>query len=177
MHIERILLRDIGPFDDVMIELPKGTDPKLADVYLLTGPNGTGKSTLCMDLAARVSRGDFMPDGQPLERARDVIILSAEDGAADTIRPRLDAAGGDPTRVHLFVDVLERDEEGRERRRPPSLPADVERLQALVEHHHAAGGLARRCLAPLRFERQGLDRLPSGAIPEAGLNHLDHPGQ
>ena len=52
MHIERILLRDVGPFDDVTIELPKGTDPKLADVYLLTGPNGTGKSTILYALAS-----------------------------------------------------------------------------------------------------------------------------
>ena len=52
MHIERILLRDVGPFDDVTIELPKGTDPRLADVYLLTGPNGTGKSTILYALAS-----------------------------------------------------------------------------------------------------------------------------
>jgi DNA repair exonuclease SbcCD ATPase subunit len=52
MHIEKILLRDVGPFDDVTIEFPKGTDPQLADVYLLTGPNGTGKSTILYALAA-----------------------------------------------------------------------------------------------------------------------------
>jgi len=46
MHIEKLLLRDVGPLDDVTIEFPKGTDPQLADVYLLTGPNGTGKSTI-----------------------------------------------------------------------------------------------------------------------------------
>lgn len=57
MHIERILLRDVGPFDDVTIELPKGTDPKLADVYLLTGPNGTGKSTVFYALAAMIAAG------------------------------------------------------------------------------------------------------------------------
>jgi predicted ATP-binding protein involved in virulence len=51
MHIEKILLRDVGPFDDVTIEFPKGTDPRLADVYLLTGPNGTGKSTILYALA------------------------------------------------------------------------------------------------------------------------------
>lgn len=52
MHIEKILLRDVGPFKDVTIELPKGTDPNLADVYLLTGPNGTGKSTILYALAS-----------------------------------------------------------------------------------------------------------------------------
>ena len=63
MHIERILLRDVGPFDDVTIELPKGTDPKLADVYLLTGPNGTGKSTILYALASMVGGQDFIQAG------------------------------------------------------------------------------------------------------------------
>jgi predicted ATP-binding protein involved in virulence len=57
MHIERILLRDVGPFDDVTIDLPKGTDPDLADVFLLTGPNGSGKSTVLYALAAVIARG------------------------------------------------------------------------------------------------------------------------
>jgi energy-coupling factor transporter ATP-binding protein EcfA2 len=54
MHIEKLLLRDVGPFDDAAIEFPKGTDPQLADVYLLTGPNGTGKSTILYALASLV---------------------------------------------------------------------------------------------------------------------------
>jgi DNA repair exonuclease SbcCD ATPase subunit len=57
MHIERILLRDIGPFDDVTIEFPKGTAPDIADVYLLTGPNGSGKSTVLYALAAVIGAG------------------------------------------------------------------------------------------------------------------------
>lgn len=60
MHIERILLRDVGPFEDVTIELPKGTDPKLADVYLLTGPNGTGKSTILYALASVIAGPDLV---------------------------------------------------------------------------------------------------------------------
>lgn len=55
MHIEKLLLRDVGPFDDVTIEFPKGTDPQLADVYLLTGPNGTGKSTILYALASLIA--------------------------------------------------------------------------------------------------------------------------
>jgi energy-coupling factor transporter ATP-binding protein EcfA2 len=57
MHIERILLRDVGPFDDVTIELPDGKDPNIADVYLLTGPNGSGKSTVLYALAAVIAMG------------------------------------------------------------------------------------------------------------------------
>src|SRR5262249_28051403 len=57
MQIETLLLRDVGPFDDVRIEFPVGTDPGLADVYLLTGPNGTGKSTILYALASVIGGG------------------------------------------------------------------------------------------------------------------------
>jgi predicted ATP-binding protein involved in virulence len=67
MHIERVQLKHVGPFDDVMIELPKGTDPKLADVYLLTGPNGTGKSTILYALASVIA-------GNVAELGRDLLL-------------------------------------------------------------------------------------------------------
>jgi predicted ATP-binding protein involved in virulence len=69
MHIKRLRLRDVGPFDDVTIEFPKGTDPHLADVYLLTGPNGTGKSTILYALAS-VLGGNAVELGQDLLRPR-----------------------------------------------------------------------------------------------------------
>lgn len=65
---------------------------------ILDGDPGTGKSALTVDLAARVSVGRPWPDGSPCETG-GVAILSAEDGVTDTIRPRLDAAGGDATKV------------------------------------------------------------------------------
>ncbi|HEX4416887.1 MAG TPA: ATP-binding protein, partial [Kofleriaceae bacterium] len=55
MHIEQVQLHDVGPFDDVTIEFPKGSKPELADVYLLTGPNGTGKSTVLYAIADALS--------------------------------------------------------------------------------------------------------------------------
>lgn len=52
MRIDSIYLRDVGPFDEVTIPFPEGKDPNLADVYLLTGPNGCGKSTVLYAIAA-----------------------------------------------------------------------------------------------------------------------------
>jgi len=54
MRIDSITLREVGPFDDVRIDLPEGTDPELADVYLLTGPNGCGKTTVLYAIAALI---------------------------------------------------------------------------------------------------------------------------
>ena len=68
---------------------------------LIVGNAGMGKSWITLDIAAHVSTGRPWPD-DPLASPppSDVLLLSAEDGLADTIRPRLDALGADVTRVH-----------------------------------------------------------------------------
>lgn len=95
----------------------------LGRLTILDGDPGTGKSTLSLDLAARVSRGDSMPDGSPgLGAPAGVILLTCEDGLADTIRPRLDAAGADCARVHVRLWVEGgREEGGRPVRRLPTV--------------------------------------------------------
>jgi hypothetical protein len=67
---------------------------------LFVGDPGVGKSWITCDLAARSSAGRAWPDGAPSIGPIDVLMLSAEDGLADTIRPRLDALGADVSRVH-----------------------------------------------------------------------------
>jgi len=63
-------------------------------ITLIAGNPGLGKSFLALDLAARVSTGIPFPDGTPGCQGK-AFLLSAEDDMADTIRPRLDAAGAD----------------------------------------------------------------------------------
>ena len=70
----------------------------------IEGDPGLGKSTVLFDLAARLSAGGTTPDGHPLTRA-GTVILTAEDGLADTVRPRVEAAGGDVTRMVSVVAV------------------------------------------------------------------------
>lgn len=67
---------------------------------LLVGDPGLGKSWITLDIAARVSAARPWPDGASSLPPGDVLLLSAEDGLADTIRPRLDALGADVSRVH-----------------------------------------------------------------------------
>jgi hypothetical protein len=110
--------------------LPAG---KLA---VLDGDPGVGKSTLAVAVAAHVSTGTAWPDGSSC-LAGDVLILSAEDGLSDTIRPRLDAAGGDPARVHALTEVRYVDDGGEARSRPPTL-ADVDVIEGAVRCAGAA---------------------------------------
>ncbi len=72
-----------------------------AKVTILDGDPGKGKSTILYDLAARITSGRPLPDGEPVEKG-GALIVSAEDGAADTIVPRFLAAGGDPTRARII---------------------------------------------------------------------------
>jgi putative DNA primase/helicase len=98
----------------------------LGKVSLLIGDPGTGKSLVAIDIAARASRGLPWPDEctplAPREENRlaerdaytsasglhapcSVLLLSASDDLADTIRPRLDAAGADPRRVFVIPSI------------------------------------------------------------------------
>ena len=58
-----------------------------------------------------------------------MVILSAEDGLADTIRPRFDAAGGDPSRAVALSTVP--DAEGNERQ--IAIPDDLHVIEAAIE--------------------------------------------
>ena len=77
----------------------------LGKLVVLDGDPSVGKSTLAVEFAAIVSTGGRWPDAKRCEWRGDVLILSAEDGLADTIRPRLDAAGADVTKVHAIQGV------------------------------------------------------------------------
>ena len=102
----------------------------LGKITVLDGDPGNGKSALTTDLAARLSVGHRFPDDQPCDPA-GVIIMNAEDGLADTIRPRLDAAYGDPSRV-LSLATVPVDSEGDERHL--TIPDDIPIIQRHVQH-------------------------------------------
>lgn len=66
----------------------------LGKVTIFDGDPDEGKSTVSLDLAARLTRGWPMPDESEAEYpASGAVVVSLEDGVADTIRPRLEAAG------------------------------------------------------------------------------------
>jgi archaellum biogenesis ATPase FlaH len=95
-------------------------------ITIMEGDPGVGKSYLAMHIAAQISIGGSLPGVDKLERGR-VLYLSAEDDPAYTIRPRIDAMGGDAKRIRIQADYLSLDEDGLQelfdevRRHPPSL--------------------------------------------------------
>jgi hypothetical protein len=97
-------------------------------VSMVVGHPGLGKSQGTLSIAAITSKGGRWPvDGMRSETG-NVIILSAEDDAADTLRPRLEAAGADLTRVHILDAV--RSMNGAPR--PVNLKGDLEQLDAML---------------------------------------------
>lgn len=77
----------------------------IGKVSLLASNPKCGKSTVTMDIAARVTTGRPWPlHFSGVATKGSVVLLSAEDDPDDTIRPRLDVAGADPKKVH-FLDV------------------------------------------------------------------------
>jgi predicted ATP-binding protein involved in virulence len=88
MRMERVYLKMVGPFDEVTIEFPPGKDPAMADVYLLTGPNGCGKSTVLYAIAAALGGGmqslgrDFV--SPRLRGAESLAVAEIQDPEAKT---------------------------------------------------------------------------------------------
>ncbi len=71
---------------------------------LLAGDPGVGESQISLAVAAVVTRGAKWPDGSLAPRG-SVLLLTAEDAAKDTVRPRLDAVDADLARVHRLKSV------------------------------------------------------------------------
>ena len=71
----------------------------LRKVTLLEGDPGQGKSWVTAALAASGSRGIPLPGAQAFPPFPS-LLFTAEDGLADTLRPRLDAMGADCSLIH-----------------------------------------------------------------------------
>ena len=93
----------------------------LGHLTLLDAAPGCGLSLLALTLAASVSRGSPLPDGTPTQQGT-VILLAPYDSASDTIKPRLEAAGGDPAHVLLFHPLVEDASHALSRTRPFAFP-------------------------------------------------------
>jgi hypothetical protein len=78
-------------------------------LHIFAGAAGTGKTTIAIALAATITIGGRFPDGS-LCPIGSVLIWSGEDSPADTLVPRLMAAGADLTKVHFVGDTTDNHE-------------------------------------------------------------------
>jgi putative DNA primase/helicase len=99
----------------------------IGKLTLIAGEAGLGKSQLSIAMVAAVTTGGEWPCREGRAPQGTVIILSAEDGAADTVVPRLMAAGADRERIQLVSAV--RDEKSR---RSFDLSADLALLDQKI---------------------------------------------
>ncbi len=100
----------------------------LGAVTVLDGDPGSGKSTITLDIAARVTTGRPMPgcDTATVDPA-GVVIVQGEDMAAQTVLPNLRAAGADLTKIRLL-------DRSQFTESPLRLPHDIPVIeQAVVE--------------------------------------------
>lgn len=80
----------------------------LGKVTIVQGDPGEGKTTLILAIIASLTKGEVLPESDEVLEPMNVIYQTAEDGLADTIKPRLVATGADCTRV-LVIDESKRE--------------------------------------------------------------------
>ena len=80
-------------------------------VTIIQGDPGEGKTTMVLQMIARLTRGEPVFPKEELENPSEgngtpitVLYQTAEDGLGDTIKPRLTAAGADCSRVIVIDD-------------------------------------------------------------------------
>jgi hypothetical protein len=78
----------------------------------IEGDPGLGKSWLAFAIAAALSKGANLPGELSPREPRRVLLLTAEDGLGDTLRPRLDRLGADPELIFGVELSWELDEAG-----------------------------------------------------------------
>jgi hypothetical protein len=101
----------------------------LGKVTIFEGDPDELKSTVTIDLVARLTSGRPMPGCTDAIEPAGAVIVSLEDGVADTIQPRLAAAGADLTRVRIIDVILGSDG----LRRTPTIPDDLDAIELAIK--------------------------------------------
>ena len=73
-------------------------------VTMLDGDPGIGKTAIALDLCARLTNGQLMPDGTGCD-AGAIIYCSVEDDVDDTLAPRIHAAGVNMQKAHYLSEI------------------------------------------------------------------------
>ena len=71
-------------------------------ITIIQGDPGEGKTTLVLNLAALLSKGEKLPESEEKSDPINIIYQTAEDGLSDTVKPRLIAANADDERITVI---------------------------------------------------------------------------
>ena len=93
-------------------------------ITVIQGDPGEGKTTLILNIAARLTQGK-LPQTDEVTEPMNVIYQTAEDGLSDTVKPRLMNAGADCSKV-IVINESER-----------NISMSDKRLEAAIAHTHA----------------------------------------
>jgi hypothetical protein len=135
---------------------------------LFAGAPKVGKTFVTLGIAAAVSRGAALPLDEP-RRGGSVVILSAEDDPAKTLKPRLRACGAKMAKIHFLKSVLLDD--GSESL--PSLRADLEAIEAAASE---LGDCRLIIIDPVSAYLNGIDDHKNAEI-RGLLFPLEHTGR
>lgn len=80
----------------------------LGKITIMQGNPGEGKTSIGLIIASWLSNGKRLPDDDTQYEPINILYQTAEDGLADTIKPRLLAANADTTRI-LVIDESDAD--------------------------------------------------------------------
>lgn len=73
---------------------------------IVQGDPGDGKTTLVLNIAAKLSKGEGIDREMKLTEPLTVIYQSAEDGLADTVKPRLEVAGANCENISVIDESI-----------------------------------------------------------------------
>ena len=69
---------------------------------IIQGDPGDGKTTLVLNIAAKLSKGEGLDENMQIAEPISIIYQTAEDGLADTVKPRLELAGADCEKIMVI---------------------------------------------------------------------------
>jgi hypothetical protein len=100
----------------------------MEEPVFIEGMSAVGKSTFVMDIVARLTQGDTMPDGSPhpTGSGMDIVYITTEDDPERVLLPRAIASGADPSRIRFVTGVF-------------TMPNDKDSLLTLVKAHPDVG--------------------------------------
>lgn len=108
----------------------------LGKLTTFAGNPGEGKSQVTVDMCARISTGADWPDGSGPAPHGHAIIIAAEDEPADTIIPRLMAAGADLDKIGILEPTIKPKKGDKGGTRMIDIGKDLTRIDRLIRRRH-----------------------------------------